>query len=617
MLEPERNPVGSPHQSFTGMVVNDDPAELGLIASTLELDHMSVQAFPNAEEALAALNAGFAPDFIVTDLHMPGIDGWRFCRLMRSPQYPAFNHTPILVISATISGKHAGRITADLGANAFMPAPFAAEKLRQHVRAMLAGDSVPDVTTLLIIEDNRGLCELLQPAFEAHGYHVHCAFTAADGRAGFRQHAPQIVLIDYHLPDLPGQLLLQEFKRDNPLVVVIMMTGDPSAVLAVELMRAGADAYVQKPFLTEHLIAVCQQASRERALLGVEEALRRAHEELDATLNALPDLMFEVDREGRIYNYRAPCPEMLFAPPHKFMGKKLSEVLPESAATAIAEALAQAAEAGQHRGTIYSLETPAGPRWFELSIAAKGERPGAQGHFIALARDTTERHHAEEERRRLFEQTQRDAQTKAELLNEVNHRVKNNLIAIQGLLLAEERTAPLEGRAFVEPAMENLARRIGGLLQVHQMLSDSQWAPIVLSHLADHIIQGALHAAPSDRHIAVEISPSDIEVSPRQATNLALIFNELATNTIKHALTDRPQLRIGLQAWRQAGMIGIEYRDDGPGYPGDVLRFERLNAGLRLIRQLVTETLRGKLTLASQDGAFTTMSVRVEARNRT
>jgi two-component sensor histidine kinase len=221
------------------------------------------------------------------------------------------------------------------------------------------------------------------------------------------------------------------------------------------------------------------------------------------------------------------------------------------------------------------------------------------------------------ENARLFEQTQQDAQTKAELLKEVNHRVKNSLVAILGLLLAEKRYTPAKGRSFVEPAIDGLSHRIEGLLEVHQMLSESEWAPMRLSDLATRIVHAVLNAVPPGRHVVVDISPSPIDVSPRQASNLALVINELATNTVKYALERRETARIAIRAAMEGDMICIEYRDDGPGYPQEMLRLERYNVGLYLLQTLVTHSLRGTLTLANDGGAVAIMHIKVEEKERT
>ncbi len=122
-----------------------------------------------------------------------------------------------------------------------------------------------------------------------------------------------------------------------------------------------------------------------------EEKLIRADTDMKATLAAIPDLMFEVDREGRIYDYRAPTYSNLYAPPETFMGRRMSEVLPPDAAEVIDKALADAAQKGWHTGSVYSLDLPDGKKWFEMSIAEKRDRISGNTRFVVLARDVTDR----------------------------------------------------------------------------------------------------------------------------------------------------------------------------------------------------------------------------------
>ena len=105
------------------IVVNDDPTQLAILAGLLVKAGIEAHAFAEAEAALITMDPARPPDLIVTDLYMPGIDGWRFCRLLRSPEYAAYNEIPILVVSATFAGDHPARIAADIGADAFLPSP--------------------------------------------------------------------------------------------------------------------------------------------------------------------------------------------------------------------------------------------------------------------------------------------------------------------------------------------------------------------------------------------------------------------------------------------------------------------------------------------------------------
>ncbi len=116
-----------------------------------------VLSFESAEAALAAMNPTAPRDLIVTDLYMPGIDGWRFLLLLHSAEYKDFNHLPILVVSATFSGDEATRIAADLRTNAFLPAPLSRKRFIENARALLRGERPRDRLRVLIVEDGRTL----------------------------------------------------------------------------------------------------------------------------------------------------------------------------------------------------------------------------------------------------------------------------------------------------------------------------------------------------------------------------------------------------------------------------------------------------------------------------
>ncbi|MBC7821169.1 MAG: PAS domain-containing protein [Planctomycetaceae bacterium] len=158
-------------------------------------------------------------------------------------------------------------------------------------------------------------------------------------------------------------------------------------------------------WLDTHASPLRDERGRVIALLGVTrditarklagEAMREANAQLSATLDAMPDLLFEVDVTGRIYDFRAPHPELLFLPPQQFLGKRMRDVLPADAAQIIDSAIQDANAKGLHRGSTYSLDLPQGRTWFELSIARKGPGLGTDSHFVLLAREITQRKQAE------------------------------------------------------------------------------------------------------------------------------------------------------------------------------------------------------------------------------
>ncbi|NJO84351.1 MAG: hypothetical protein HC828_17275, partial [Blastochloris sp.] len=209
----------------------------------------------------------------------------------------------------------------------------------------------------------------------------------------------------------------------------------------------------------------------------------------------------------------------------------------------------------------------------------------------------------------LYEQTRQDAETKATLLREVNHRVKNNLTAIIALLYAERRRHGLEHQPDYQALIYDLVSRVQSLATVHDLLSASDWRPLRMSDLVEHVITLALQALPLKTSVKLDINDAPVFVTPDQAHNLALIINELATNTVKHGVPAGGPLRVEVRIECIDGTIQLLFRDNGPGYSAQTTQPDpqRAHIGLDLIRNIVRHSLRGMLSIANDDGAVTTI----------
>jgi DNA-binding response OmpR family regulator len=269
----DRTSAGSPV-----LVVNDEQLQLEILLGILKKGGIPCRGLGCAEEALNLLSEKSPPPLIITDLHMPGIDGWRFCRLLRSPEYAAFNHLPILVVSATFAGEDTRRITAATGANAFLPSPFNPEELLATVRDLIDHTNGQHRAKVLLVEDSFPEQAMLTRAFKNRGYDVLTASTAAEARHLHRMNYPEIIVLDYHLPDGTGEQLLQEFSKTDKFSVFVMITTDPEPALAVRWMKMGAAAYARKPFDAEYLLTLCESAARERVMMRIEEMLENKNQ---------------------------------------------------------------------------------------------------------------------------------------------------------------------------------------------------------------------------------------------------------------------------------------------------------------------------------------------------
>ncbi len=202
--------------------------------------------------------------------------------------------------------------------------------------------------------------------------------------------------------------------------------------------------------------------------LGSQLAIALQHafsfEKLQATLDTLPDLMLEIDANGRICDFRWPQPWRLKSSPDGCLGRTVGEVLPAKVADQITLGLLEASKTGRNTSLVQSEGPEGETAWFELSITAKGEVRGEQATFIALCRDVTE-----ETVFRRRSQRARQMEALGQFAAGIAHDFKNSLMVIQGcsdLMLREidDSEAMLEHLEVVQRATRNAEIFTGSLL---------------------------------------------------------------------------------------------------------------------------------------------------------
>ncbi|MDI6050176.1 PAS domain S-box protein [Flavobacterium sp. XS2P24] len=134
------------------------------------------------------------------------------------------------------------------------------------------------------------------------------------------------------------------------------------------------------------IVAIVRDVSERKK---IDDEFKKMHKKLEAILGAIPDLLFEVDLKGEIFNYHSRRDDLLVMPANLFLGKNFTEILPSDAANLCLSAIQEASEKGFSAGRQYSLQLETGLHWFELSVAPMQESMDHDIHFICLSRDIT------------------------------------------------------------------------------------------------------------------------------------------------------------------------------------------------------------------------------------
>ncbi|HHY28063.1 MAG TPA: sigma-54-dependent Fis family transcriptional regulator [Desulfitobacterium dehalogenans] len=129
--------------------------------------------------------------------------------------------------------------------------------------------------SILILDDEEDLRSILAQRLGRRGYEISEAGTAQEGMALLQENIFEAVLLDIRLPDGDGLQLLQDMKKRQPDLQVIMLTGHGTLESAIEAMKAGAYDYLTKPCNLSELEITLQKALEQRKLLVENTGLRQ------------------------------------------------------------------------------------------------------------------------------------------------------------------------------------------------------------------------------------------------------------------------------------------------------------------------------------------------------
>lgn len=380
--------------------------------------------------------------------------------------------------------------------------------------------------------------------------------------------------------------------------IVARMLGDSR--MAVDFMMAPLrDEHGHISQLIASGIDISARRASEQALQASEERFRRVFE--GATVG-----MGLIDAQGRILLANESMAQMFGYTRMALAGLAVHELVPqrqrEKHHAHVQRFMHEPAlRYMAKRQELYALRQDGSEFAVEIGLNPLG---GSAGQVLATISDVSERRAAQA-------QIERALAEKTVLLNEVHHRVKNNLQVISSLLNLQSRNAAPE----VQQALRDSQSRVRSMALMHQLLFErSDFSALELGpflHRLGVLLRDTYlgPGAGSSTELHVQAPETGFRLDLQRAVPCGLLVTELVTNAIKHAFPGGRSGQIEILLRPEGGQL--EVRDDGVGLPPGMSLGEGRGLGLQLL-PLLADQCRGHLELERLATGGTRMLLHLE-----
>jgi len=203
-------------------------------------------------------------------------------------------------------------------------------------------------------------------------------------------------------------------------------------------------------------------------------------------------------------------------------------------------------------------------------------------------------------------QREKELRLKATMIQEVHHRVKNNLQSVASLLRMEARRSDVPE---VQQALHEAVGRILSVSVIHEFLSQAEDQLINIRDVCHRIVTQvqAVVIAP-ERNICLEVHGPSIYLPSRQATACALVVNELLENALEHGYGVRRAGAVAICLHDRGDEVCIAVEDQEGRLPEGFDTEGGGGLGLQIVRTLVEEELKGQFQLRAGPGVSAVIS---------
>ncbi len=315
--------------------------------------------------------------------------------------------------------------------------------------------------------------------------------------------------------------------------------------------------------------------------IKIEKSLQLSNTRLRSLIDASPVAIYSINTEGVILDFWNPAAEKLLGLKREDALGKFMPHLEEKDISLFQQLMDENIRTGILKRKIARIDKDGVEKILEISGGCVYNTEGEVTEIMITVMDLTEI----EQSRAKIQQSLKEKET---LLQEIHHRVKNNLAIVVSLLQLQVFRSENENEKYRLTEAQN---RVHSIAMVHELLYQSEdFSSVDLKTYYDTLlrtISGSMKVENQKVEFDLRINIDSLNIN--QAIPLGLLINELATNSLKYAFQDAPQKGlISLAISREEERIFVKYSDNGPGFELSTINFES-GLGMKIIDALLSQ----------------------------
>lgn len=239
------------------LIVDDSKTIRSVISSQLRKHSIDVTEAADGFEGLKLTHRNHY-DLVITDITMPGIDGYQLCKQIKNN--PDTCSTPVIILSSNEKNEHIER-GFEVGAAAYITKNNARQDLLPYIKEILSRSKLLRDRLVLVVDDSKYILKIVDAGLSSAGFKVITASNGAEAFEIVSEIVPDLILSDVCMPVMDGIEFCEKVQNHSQLshIPFVIMSSESDRRTMRELLHKGAAAFLVKPFNIDQLVITAEK----------------------------------------------------------------------------------------------------------------------------------------------------------------------------------------------------------------------------------------------------------------------------------------------------------------------------------------------------------------------